>query len=60
VDVVGHQTVGDDGQVELAASFDQQGQIVEAVGFIMENIKSPGAPLGDMVRHPRHDKACGS
>jgi hypothetical protein len=60
MDVVGHQTVGQNGQVKFATPVAEQLYIFQPVCFVAEDIETPGAPLRDMVWHPRHNNALGS
>src|SRR3954466_10473638 len=57
MNVVCHETVSKKTHAVVPATVSQQLQVIDAVGFISKYIQTPGAPLGDMHGHSRHDNA---
>src|SRR6187399_1055136 len=60
MNVVGHEAVCKKAQTVVPAAVPQQPQVIEAIGFIAKDIKSPRASLGDMHGDARHDNTSSS
>jgi hypothetical protein len=57
MNVAGHETVSKKAHAVVPTTVSQQLQVTDTIGFISKHIQSPGAPLGDMHGHSRHDNA---
>jgi len=60
MNVVGHHAVRHNGQVKFATPVAEQLNVFQPVCFVSKDIKTPSAPLRDMVWHSRHNNARGS
>ena len=60
MDMVGHQTIGPAGHIEIRARALQQVEIERIVLVVEESLLSPVSPLGDMMGIARKNEACGT
>ena len=60
MNMVRHQTPGENRQVKLSTEVTEQFQELQPVRFVAEYFITPCASLRDMEWHPRHNNARGS